>query len=477
MNLKQLFLLEWKAFKRHPLFYQNSLMLLIFSILIVFIFLTIYNIGGLFALLSKVPSLNKFSPFKLVLLYSSALLCVDYIIKSIYRNNQINIHPLRKYPFKDKELLIYLLIKECFSFWNISLLLLLLQFIIINIIPEHGILISLILICNLYFGQIFVSIISRLSKAKLSYMLIGITCLLLLSVVIFYSHLTDILMIRINIILWFLLIMINYKLFTHLFSKIKYEDSTRIVYDIFFRYGIMQKKQSYSLNFIILNLKMIWRSPRLKYQFFLCLILIAVYSFIIVSKDIFFNIYQIRIILISLCFCLFPLIFNQYIFSSEGSFFKLLVLNPSFPNYFLKSKYIQYVCFSLIPFSILIIITCFKAINYFYIIAISFYSLGIITLLSFCSILFVNSRYNLFGSYTYSLSKGLSLQTLIVILIYSISIGLVILISIIFNEHTAMIFMLVTGCLGIMHFDRWIKFIFNIFWKDKYREIEIIEND
>jgi hypothetical protein len=307
-------------------------------------------------------------------------------------------------------------------------------------------------------------------------MLIGIISLLLLGLVIFYSYLTDALISKINISLWFLLIMTNYKLFIHLFSKIKYEDSIQVGHINFFRYGITQKKQSYLLNFVILNLKMIWRSPRLKHQFFVCIILIAVYSFIIVSKDVFFDIYQIRIILISLCFCLFPLFFNQYIFASEGSFFKLLVLNPSFPDYFLKSKYIQYVCFSLMPFSILIIITYFKSINYFEIISVLLYSLGVIALLSFCSILFVNSRYNLFGSYTYSLSKGLSLQALTVILIYSILTGLVILISVIFNEHIATIFMLVTGCLGIICFDRWLKFIFNVFWKNKYREIEIVEN-
>jgi hypothetical protein len=98
---------------------------------------------------------------------------------------------------------------------------------------------------------------------------------------------------------------------------------------------------------------------------------------------------------------------------------------------------------------------------------------GIVTLLSFSSILFVTTKIDLFGAHYKMLTNPPSVQSLYVFLVYAFSIALVILLAFVFSPLVAVWFMFVSGVISILFSNVWFNYLYRCFYPNKYEKMEI----
>jgi hypothetical protein len=145
---------------------------------------------------------------------------------------------------------------------------------------------------------------------------------------------------------------------------------------------------------------------------------------------------------------------------------------PSFKRIF-QSRYIIYLSFSFCSFFILLFLVPFNWGIFIELTAIFFYSIGVITLLSFSSILFITTKIDLFGSFYKMQANPPSLQSFIIFLIYALSIGFVILIHWLFSVWVAIGFMFISGGISIILSNFWFNYLYRCFYPNKYEKMEI----
>ncbi|GHT21771.1 hypothetical protein AGMMS4957_11020 [Bacteroidia bacterium] len=219
-------------------------------------------------------------------------------------------------------------------------------------------------------------------------------------------------------------------------------------------------------NYLSLTIKMFIRSPRLRQQMLSYLLITIAYYYLISKQEINFS--QMGLLYTSIIFILFPLIFNQFLFSAEAAFFDHMMITPNFRT-ILLARYILYLVFSVISFVILLFLFPFS----WELIAILLYCAGCITLLSFSSILFISKKIDLFGSQYKMMTQTSSAQSFTVLLVYALLISLVILISFVFSPQIAVWFMFITGVVSILFSNAWLKYLYRCFYPNKYEKMEI----
>lgn len=138
-------------------------------------------------------------------------------------------------------------------------------------------------------------------------------------------------------------------------------------------------------NLIELHFCMIARSPRLKYQAIIIGVLTLTSMYLALTKTILTEKFEIQIILISMIFSFSALTLNQYLFSAESSFFDRLTLLPTFQS-LLKSRYIEYLLFTVFLFLVLSLLQLILRKNDWVTVATYVYNIGVIIPLSFGSI-------------------------------------------------------------------------------------------
>jgi hypothetical protein len=110
---------------------------------------------------------------------------------------------------------------------------------------------------------------------------------------------------------------------------------------------------------------------------------------------------------------------------------------------------------------------------FFELTAIFLYCAGTIILLSFCNILFVNTKIDLFGSHYKMLTNPPSLQSIVMMVIYIFLMLPVILIFWLFSSIVATYFMLIIGIASILLSKLWFNYLYRCFYPNKYEKMEI----
>ncbi|MDR0232385.1 MAG: DUF5687 family protein [Dysgonamonadaceae bacterium] len=384
-------------------------MRLLLSVYLLIILFFIYFFGSLVSQFISRLFSNEINAFLLLL---SPLLLLDFILKICFKKDNIQFIAFSRFPNSNKTLSAYLIIKEIFSPWNYYLLFFFLSYLITSIYPYSGLLITAVIIISLCSIQILISQIVNKIKHN-----------------------------RIN----------NRYIILPIHSNILSNNVTA--------------------NYLSLNIKMITRSPRMRQSFLrFSLVIIAYFYLIITHKDT--DSFILRFFLILITFISFPVAFNQFLFSAEAAFFDHLMTIPNFKN-ILSAKYTLCTFFSLITFLTLLFILPFSWKSFVELTAIFLYSAGTITLLSFCSILFVTAKIDLFGSQYKMMSNPPSVQSFSIVLINLLAISLVILISWLFSNQTATYYMLVAGALSILFRNSWFNYLYRCFYPNKYEKMEL----
>ena len=413
MTIRTLFLLKLKSFVRNPLVEQMIMVRILIGIYVISLLYIINIFGSFLGQFANVLFPEKTSPLIIFLCYALIFFIVDFVLKYLFKNNDNNnyINLLRFFGSK-KNINIFIVLKELFNLWNYYLPVLFFSYLINYIYPDYG----------LY-----------------------------------------------NTITMFFVVCITQILLSLWIGKIKSNNNGIKIISIL---SLDILPESVLTNYLVLNIKMILRAPRLRQTLLSYLFLTAVFLYLI-KNNIHTGSLSILLFFVISLFLFFPkMLFNQFLFSSEASFFDHLMISPGFKK-ILTAKYILFLSFSCLSFFLLLFTVPLSWECFIELTAIFLYIIGVITLLSFCSILFVNTKMDLFGSFYKSFNNTNSLQALIVLLVFFLSTLLVIFTSWLFSPQTATYFMLISGITFILFNQRWFNYLYRCFYPNKYEKMEI----
>lgn len=474
MKYTALLFFIWKSTVRYPLFEQSIILQLLRILLSLSTLGILLFLGTLFG-----PYLNTLFPvgtgYLSVFLYVTFFTTlIDFILKLFCKQTPIIPSLLIRFPDMRKKTIEYLLLKETFSAWNIYLTIFFLPFLIKYIQPQYTTLIFILAILLVYSLQLNISQLAssiKRSNNKLFYFLLYIAFFLLFSFYFYrigfprINHNFMYLILPITLLLLFVLTKSNS------FENKYYLDRIQSKKKIYIN-PVFISQQNILVNYLLFNIKMIIRSPIFQKQAVSFIILTIIYLSLFSKFSIQIeSIFLFKIVYVVLACTMFPLIFNQYLFSAEASFFDHFMIIPNFKK-ILMARYLLYISISLIPTIILYFL--FKPSDIASVLeltSILLYSLGTITLLCFSSILVAETKVNLVNP-QYNISNPPSGQSLIILVIYALSISLIGIIYLLTSIITTVYIMLTLGIVSIILSNYWFSFLYTKFYSTKYEKIK-----
>ena len=471
MKYINLFLYNWKAVTKHS---QSELIIyfrLIQTMMCLFALASLFVCGSFLEqiaacfIISRNDYLGIF-PYILI-----PLLAVDLIFKFFVRKENLFPPSMRRFPNSEKKILVYLLIKEMFCGWNFYLSILFFHYITRYVQPMYGFAISICSFLIIYISQLFITqLVFYINRNcyRFAHLLIYTV---LFSIILFilykigFPYISPILLYDTLPILVFTTLLLAYRNY----SLSKYLDCNATRNDNIGLWEIKSFHRNSIVNYILFNIKMITRSLPLRKVLisYIALTIFYLYLYYKLSSQI-ENSFVLNIISIFLISTFFPLAFNQYLFSAEATFFDHFMIIPHFKN-ILAAKYIMCLCMSLIPISVLFILTPFTFNSIIVLMTALVYSLGTITLSSFSSLLAADIKLELLTSSIIN-SPPLG-QSLIVLASYSVSIALIVILSLI-SVNCAIFFMLIVGGISIIASNKWLNFLYTKFYSVRYEKME-----
>ena len=413
MKICTLFLLKWKSFIRHPLIEQTITIRLLLSVYVVSIFFFLFFFGSFLELLAIIVFPSKASPLTIFVCFSLALLLLDFVLKFLLKScdNYQYINFLR-FNRSRKSIYSFIVLMEFLNLWNYYLPVFLFSFLKNNIYQEYGISTAFILVFLLCISQILISLwVSKIKSNK-----IGTKSLPFFLLNIFSENIIS--------------------------------------------------------NYLLLNIKMIVRSSRLRYQLVVQFLFTAAYLYLIHNNKFQESPFPIQLLFTTLTLSFSPVQFNQLLFSAEASLFDHLMITPGFKKN-LTAKYILYLMIAGFVFLLILFILPFTWESFIELTAGLLYSTGTITLLSFCCLMFVDTRIDIFSPFSKSYSNMNSVQSLVILFIVSFSIALVAVINLFFSAQVTIYFMMISGGIFILFNQLWFNYLYRCFYLNKYEKMEI----
>lgn len=482
---------QLESFRRSPMFEQNLAVRI--SMYFMFGFLALEMlILGLF--LDKIlvnidtygrtiDTFNSFLPYIFVF---------DFVIKFFFKTKEsMQIAPYLTLPIKRKQLFGFLLRKEFTNIWNFYILFLVIPFAFMAVTPFFGfpavvlyiLLIYLLCITNSLILNIINDFICRsfwfytlaaiwitlpfflvfVCKIKLGYYFA-----LLVDKYLNYNLWIYVAFAVIFATLWFLN---RLQMRSRLYYELQGDKTDKI--SSFSSLTFLNKFGSIG-NFINLELKMIFRSPRLKQQIIFPVILInGLFFYMLYSPN---NIFAfggqfIFFIYGTLVIGFLGLKMGQVLFTSESSFFDGLASRKTSIFELLKSKYILYSSYSLLITLLLSIPVLQGKINVLWLLSLFFYIIGPIYFLIFQNAVYNKSYLDLFDKGMFSW-KGTSGNMLIVSMFAMfLPVVLLLMINAFFGEIVTCYFMLFVGLAFTLTTKYWLTWTYNRFLKRKHKNM------
>ena len=473
MNFIFLLRLSWKSARRNNSFGNDILDFLFKYIYLISILFVLYITGSLLTEYGYEFLSNKANPLEFIYFYSSIAILIDLILKIIFKKTSFRFAFIQQLPNTKRSIKAYWILNELFSAWNIYLILFFFSFITNHIYPKEGIIKTMFLILNLFILQLLAgqlaSIIQYRRKVSVCLLAIIATCLLLLAIHFYIDW-----EIKMNVIRQIALVISSFSVvvlsLNVSYNYIKYcaenTYSTNTRFNTLM--GVSLKGNLFKYN--ILFLRMLFRSPRMRQELIIAVLLTVLYFFVYTKFDdrSMLSVFSMNVIFSSIIFIILSLVLNQYIFSAEASFFDKLSLLPDVRK-LLLARYVILVVASVFSYFIWFVLYSGSK-SIFQSTAIYVYSLGPILVSSFGSILFANHKIDLFGPNMKLAANSATSQSLFIILIYSFWIGLVNILNI-YYPYITYKFMFITGCLFIILSPYILNYIYFLFNKNRYSKL------
>ncbi|GHU88207.1 hypothetical protein FACS1894155_02620 [Bacteroidia bacterium] len=229
--------------------------------------------------------------------------------------------------------------------------------------------------------------------------------------------------------------------------------------------------------FINLELKLIFRNKRLKNQLFTFVAVLVIFGVQLVSNRMVLENFFMSLFWIGFMVGGFGLIFSQFLFMAESSYFDgLITRNHSFLS-LMKAKYYSYVVISFLVYLLLLAFIWYnKMMSVLLITSAFFYYIGVV----YCCV-FQNGVYNktfldLSDSGFMNWKTSTTSQMIITMVAMFVPIGLVVIVKSLTSEEIACYFMLTTGVLFVLGSNIWLKWTCNRMMKRRYIIMEGFRN-
>ena len=396
----------------------------------------------------------------------------DYILKCLYKRNFIFPSLIKCIPGSNRLYTPYYLLSEATSIWNLYILFLLFCPVFFTMYDLHGIINALMLFAGIFLLTILASnmVFSlNMKRNKLPHIIFHILIPPSILFLFYFSlALSREWLLGSSIIL---LVIINYYFVISNVRRVKYwngQDS-KIRFLIFRNKTPLFRRHSFFL-YTSLHTRMILRSPVLRKQTALLLLLTTFFFISFATKEQLMEDYMISFIPVSLLLMFFPISFISF-FSTEAAFYDRLILSPSFRT-FLISRYIECVLYS--SFFFLIILFVYKEnTGIFYMTATFLYCIGFILLLNFPRLFYANHKQDISTTAKSWSSQSGFMYELYTIVVYLVALSFVFLIYYLFSATIATHFMFWTGLISVLFSPLWLKKIHKLYMKrTKYKHLE-----
>ncbi|MDR0995246.1 MAG: DUF5687 family protein [Tannerella sp.] len=475
-----------KAILRNPAFTRNKITGILLGVFILFF------AGNLVFLSLTLPL--SIGIFNRVLPY---LFIADFSFKYLFKSGRsLRLISYLTLPIRRRQLFDYLLDGEFTSLWNLYLPLLLIPFACKTILPGYGFPALVIYIIYMYLISLISSMAARAFKllAWMKFLLWPMPFLLLAALIgssywagvsisnFAAAWLGGVLDFRLRVWLdplWVLfgLRVLNlgmmrpaaYLLMEGKTGKVRKRTVPAHELPFMERFG----KAGYWAK---LEWHMIWRSPRLRIQYYLVFPLILI-QFI----NVYFSNGMMRLPgynLFILFFMLYSLglsggVMGQFMFSSESAFFDGLISRPLSILDILKGKYLLYTAISSLTLLLALIPVALGLLDFLELISIFFYAVGFLYFIMFQNVIYNKSHMDLAASPWFNYS-GLSGNSYVITLFAIIvPIALAIIVRYLCGKTAESLFMLLVGLAFTLTAKRWLAWTARRFLRRKYANMAV----
>ncbi len=476
---------QWKAFVRHPMFARSIGVKIFMIITFSFIALEFFALGFM---LDKIclELGNYTSPvdcFNSWLLY---IIMADFVLKLFMKTNQsMQVAPYLTLPVKRNKLFNFLLRKEFFSMWNWYLMFLVVPFAFKTIPTEYGFLKVPVFILFIFLLGIAVSLLAALTKNWIKSgfwkaifpagLLAGILVLAFKFNFPFgdYTRLFGEWILRLNPFAWlafmacFLMLWFanRYQMRSILYQEMqgeKMKDSVNLFNLTFLdRFGSIGE-------YISLELKLITRNKRLRTQLFTFVVLLFVFGIQLFSNSVIQKSFFMQLFWFGFIMGGFGMIFSQYLFMSESSYFDgLMARNHSFLD-LMRAKYYFYCAVSFVIYLLMLILIYYGKVSFLFLTSVYVYYAGLVTCCYFQNGVYNKSYFDLEGSGLMNWKTTSSSQMLISMLSMFLPLCLAAIIGGVFSQTVACYVMLGIGLTFMLGSNYWLEWTYKRMIKRKY---------
>jgi hypothetical protein len=424
--------------------------------------------------------------FNSIVLY---LFAVDFMLKFFWKDNQsMQIAPYLTLPVKRNRLFNFLLLKEFSSFWNLFWLFLVVPFALKSITFYFGFGTAVLYILFFYLVCVGISLLVNLvnnliSKSfwfySLPVVLVIVPVALSLTTTIPLGDTTQKLgnlVLNDNPLIWLGLLLVLAVLWvlnqtqmrTAVYNELQGEKADKV--SSFSNLSFLDRFGAIG-DFMNLEIKMIFRSKRLKQQTLVAsIICIAGLLWMLYgdAKMGAFNLVLYEILTIGML----GIIMGQYIFTAESSFFDGLMSRKLPVFVMLKSKYLLYSAYSLFVTLLLLVPVFHGKLDLLLLLALFFYVTGPIYFMIFQNAVYNKTYFDLFDKGMMNWKGQSGNMVVITMITMFLPVILVLLLYAIIGQTPTYWFMLMTGLAFTFTSNRWLQWTYKRFLGRRYKNME-----
>ncbi len=485
---------QWKAFRRHPMFERNLGVKIFMCICFGFLALEFFAMGFF---LDKI-CLEVGSYSSPVDCFNSALLYImiaDFILKFFLKSNQsMQIAPYLTLPVKRGKLFTFLQLQEFSSMWNWYMMFLVVPFSFKVVPVEYSFLHVFIYLIFIYLLCIANSLLVSLTKSwsktglwKLAFPAAIIAGILIAAFKFDFSFGDYVQrfvgsLLRLNPLSWVV--------FTAVFVFLWYANRWQMRSMLYREMQGEKVKDSVSFSnmtfldrfgeigeFINLELKLIFRNKRMKNQFFMFIAMILLFGVQLITNKAVLASSFMTLFWVGFMVGGFGIIFCQYLFMSESSYFDgMMARKHSFLS-LMKAKYYFYCVVSFVVYiGIMILVWTQGVLSFLIVTSVFFYYIGLVYACFFQNGVYNKTYFDLADSGFMNWKASSSSMMIISMVAMFIPIGLVVVVKSVTSWDIACYFMLTVGLTFVLGSNFWLKWTYNRMMKRRYTIMEGFRN-
>jgi Family of unknown function (DUF5687) len=479
---------QWKSFIRNARWRRNLLSNILLAILVFFILSMLsilgYNIDKILLELGGNP-IATFNSFLIPYLF------IDLFLRFIFQSSpSVYFIPYLRFRLQHTKLVTLMIFRSLWSFFNIIPWFLVIPFIIKILFKESGLktaipyffAIFLLILINNFLTSVIQFLIRKrkifyfipLCIAILLFILPRIGVSIKISSIFLGNQITEFsffIFVSLLTVLVFIISLLRYLLLSGFYvDEPSYKNLPKGLFLSPINLNLFSKP-GMAGNYLSLEIKLILRNKRPKQTISIYPVLPIFFIVSLLNNNVntFFT-----LLLLTFSYGLLSVLYGQYIFSWESTFFDLIMTKKINFCEYIKAKYYLMILFTIVIFTLLIpLFLLFFRTHIICLFSMFIFSIGTVNFIVLLNGVFNDGRINLNESFFFNYQGLNSNQLFLPIIVFGIPVGLYTFINLLTNSLLANILLMVIGVIFLIFHNWWIKnIILQIFKKRKYKNLE-----